>query len=112
MYQEKISCLFDLFDDDLDILKEVSQLFCSYIPDTLAELNEAKLANDRKSIFRILHRVKGSVGYLGFELEAKLVMEYEKQAQEQDLEQLDFTLLNTQLSTLVTLVKSEVLARY
>ncbi len=109
MYSDKLKCLFDIFDGDLKMVKEVSELFCTYVPDTLAELNEAKMANDKKSVFRILHRVKGSVGYLGFENEAKLVMNYEKQAREQNVQALDFTLLNVHLSQLVSLVKDEVL---
>lgn len=109
MSQSEIKCLYDVFDGDEDMVKEVSELFVSYVPDTLNELDEAQLKNDQKGVTRILHRVKGSMGYLGFVNEARVIMQYETQSKTKVPKELDLAPLHQRLSSLVTMIKGEVL---
>lgn len=109
MAHNDIKCLYDVFDGDTDMIKEVSELFVSYVPDTLNELIEAQSINDQTSVTRILHRVKGSMGYLGFDIDAKLITEYENESKNTEPLKMDLTPLHNRLSSLVNLIKGEVL---
>jgi HPt (histidine-containing phosphotransfer) domain-containing protein len=62
---QQLEVLEDLSEPNESIVDELTRIFKSSVPGLLADLSHAVDANDRESIRRIAHRLKGSAANIG-----------------------------------------------
>ncbi|NBW81421.1 Hpt domain-containing protein [bacterium] len=62
---QQLEVLEDLSEPNESIVDELTRIFKSSVPGLLADLSAAVSANDRESIRRIAHRLKGSAANIG-----------------------------------------------
>ncbi|NTS78877.1 Hpt domain-containing protein [Catenovulum sp. SM1970] len=76
MASNLLATFWEMFEDDTAAAKEVATVFCEYIPEVLTDIHNAAQGDDKQNLVDLLHRLKGSIGYLGFtELSAKIIQQ-------------------------------------
>lgn len=64
---------FDMFDNDLEVIKEIAAAFNRSIPGVLLNIENCIKTKNITEYKSSLHRLKGTLGYLGFIEEAELI---------------------------------------
>jgi signal transduction histidine kinase/CheY-like chemotaxis protein len=77
--------LRDRFDGDLDLLREVANVFLECTPPLLAELRDAVAARDAGAVSRMAHRLRGSLANFGAEDTVEAAFQLEKMGMDGDL---------------------------
>lgn len=105
---------WEIFEGDIDMAVEISTMFCTYIPELFDEIEMAITMNNNVSLMKSLHRLKGSIGYLGFIDECNIVYEHEKHFKTHGLDGATERLasIKQRLFILVKLVQEEVLDKH
>ena len=70
--------LRDRFDGDLDLLRDVANVFLESTPPLLIELREAVTTGDAAAVSRIAHRLRGSLANFGAEEAVEAAFQLEK----------------------------------
>lgn len=101
----------DLFDDDMESVTEIALVFCDQIPVSLQNLNHASEDKDRAKVKLLVHQLKGTIGYLGFDSEVKLIKTIESTLAEDSLETIAHHVveLSDKLMLLVMNIEKDVL---
>ncbi len=92
---------------DLDLLKELVEIFKSDYPIQYNKLVESHKLNDLDAISKIAHRLKGSMGNLGSTKGYRIAVKIEEKAKENDCSQFDklFDELNSEAQIIISSVK-------
>jgi len=111
-YSPEVKLFMNVFQGDLDSAKEVAIVFCQYIPKLLVIAKKAYQKNDVVGLKDCLHKLKGSIGYAGFIIEAKKIERFERKLNTTTsaLKINDFNNIITQISLLVEMVNLEILS--
>ncbi|OUR78237.1 hypothetical protein A9Q75_14350 [Colwellia psychrerythraea] len=111
-YSPEVKLFMNVFQGDLDSAKEVAIVFCQYIPKLLVLAKNAYQKNDVVGLKDCLHKLKGSIGYAGFIIEAKKIELLEKKLNTttSTLEINDFNNIIRQNFLLVEMINLEILS--
>jgi response regulator RpfG family c-di-GMP phosphodiesterase len=91
-----LSEALDYLDGNMELFKEISDLFFDNLPDTMSEIKEAYVGGDFGAMERAAHRLKGSVSNLGAKRAFELARRIELMGREGVAEETDAALLDLQ----------------
>lgn len=74
---ENLRIIKEMFEDDREGLEEAVEIFSQTIPSTIDEVNSALMNKNLESVLECVHRLKGTAGYLEFELSLALIKKIE-----------------------------------
>ena len=72
-------------DDDLELLRELVELFLEDCPAMLEEVGQAVAAGDTEALYRSAHTLKGSVGVIAAPVVSELAFQLEQMGRSGDL---------------------------
>jgi HPt (histidine-containing phosphotransfer) domain-containing protein len=106
-----LEAFWTVFEDDLELAQEVVGIFCESTPQVVDGLRWAVVEQNQQEVVSLLHRLKGSVGYIGFKSLANFVQEKERKAQNQGLSGVteDIDTIELKLVELINVLKVQVL---
>jgi HPt (histidine-containing phosphotransfer) domain-containing protein len=104
---ERLTGFWEIFEGDEETVVEVAGLFCTQIPELVDDIKQAFEEENIAIINSRLHRLKGSLGYLGFNDETNLIISLEKQIKYgiETIDYTDFKQLVVKTSSLVLLMR-------
>ncbi len=110
---DRLTGFWEVFEGDEETAVEVAGLFCSQIPELVDDIKQALEKENIAIINSRLHRLKGSLGYLGFNDEANLIILLEKKIKHgiKTINHTDFKELVVKTSSLVLLMHINILTR-
>ncbi|MBM84143.1 MAG: hypothetical protein CMJ78_26615 [Planctomycetaceae bacterium] len=73
--------------EDLDLLKDLAEMFLDLFPEQLAEVRQSVESGDAGELRRSAHRLKGSVSSLGSTVAAQTLVELEVMGRDDELNQ-------------------------
>ena len=97
--------LWDRVGGDVDLLKEIIDIYFDETPRLLGQIREAVERRDCKVISRVTHRFKGMVGNLAAEHVFKIAERLEQDARENNLDHVETRL--RELENHIALLESE-----
>lgn len=110
MHKEKLEGFWEVFDHDVNFATEIVDIFCQSTPEVISDIEKAIQEQDQESATDLLHRLKGSIGYIGFKSESQYLAEVEDKTRKLGIAHLsaELSILKAKLNELMNLVSQAI----
>lgn len=111
MTKSNLDIFWSMFKDDLHAANEIAALFCKQMHHFLYELESAKMSKDVAEGYEVLHKIKGSISFLGFVDEFDYLDQLESNLKQKDvlISVYELSSVKAKINDLIFLFKNEVL---
>ena len=107
----KLEVFWSLFENDRDSARDIATLFCNQMSEFLSELERTYTNNDVLGACEMLHKIKGSISFLGFIAEFDYLDLLEENLRDKNIliSMYEFSTVKAKLNALILLFKTDVL---